>query len=204
MVEELEEKVNVGKGKNANNSKARSVMGAFRECFFAELDGDVYDFAILITQVDPDAIGAALGLWEFMQNSSMVSSMVSCPEIYYCGEVNHPQNRMIRNKMDQWGMTLSPVPHGQDLSTFMLDRQLALVDSSSINDGRLPVAWRGQIRPTVIIDHHSGGQSEAGCVTHCRPNGRRRLHSCGRALGFRRLVRADSARACCAVGSRYP
>lgn len=94
---------------------------------------------IIITQVDPDAIGSAI-LLRYIAMSFDINV-----DIYYCGYFGHPQNRTIYTFYD--------------LSSFMLPikempkeiKSCAIVDSSQINDSRL----QGRtIEPAIIIDHH--------------------------------------------------
>lgn len=103
---------------------------------------------ILITQVDPDAIGAAIGL------SYIIRSMGGKAVIWYCGGIGHPQNRSIVNRYDLVRVMkkiTDYVPEEGDI--------FALVDSSTIDDSRLG-ELKGKIDPVIVIDHHRSGMAE--------------------------------------------
>lgn len=104
------------------------------------------DLAILIGQIDPDALGAAFGLQEILESLRGVETGEI--KIAYCGKVGHPQNRAIinrcnlRNKMIRVG----------ELELAGADR-MALVDSCSLQDSRFPEDML-PLRPIIVIDHH--------------------------------------------------
>ncbi|MDO8668834.1 MAG: DHH family phosphoesterase [Candidatus Buchananbacteria bacterium] len=104
---------------------------------------------ILIAQVDPDAIGAAIGL------SYITRSMGSKVAIWYCGSIGHPQNRSIVNRYDLVRV-MKPIadyaPEEGDM--------FALVDSSTIDDSRLG-ELKGKISPVIVIDHHRSSTAES-------------------------------------------
>lgn len=101
------------------------------------------ELAIFITQIDPDAVGASVTL-SYILNALNPELEI---QIYYCGEVGHPQNRGIINRYNL-KTQLAPV------STFLSVPNLvtALVDSSLAKDSRLPVGV--MLSPTIVIDHH--------------------------------------------------
>ncbi|MBF0566439.1 MAG: DHH family phosphoesterase [Nitrospirae bacterium] len=94
---------------------------------------------IVITQVDPDAIGSAL-LLRYIALRSGVNV-----DIYYCGYFGHPQNRTIYTFYDLSSIMLPIKEMPKEV------KSCAIVDSSQINDSRL----QGRvIEPAIIIDHH--------------------------------------------------
>jgi len=118
-------------------------------------------FYIIITQVDPDAIGSAFGL------KSILGCLNIQSEIYYCGYFGHPQNRAIINRYDL-NARMSPIfdvdikaveTNNADQESRPKDQRsyihYALVDSSTINDGRL-MQLQNAISPRLVIDHHRG------------------------------------------------
>lgn len=110
------------------------------------IQGGSGDLAILIGQVDPDALGAAFGLQEILDQ--LRGAETGEIKIAYCGRVGHPQNRAIinrcnlRNKMIRIG----------ELELAGADRT-ALVDSCSLNDTRFPESML-PLSPFLIVDHH--------------------------------------------------
>ncbi|MBF0590739.1 MAG: DHH family phosphoesterase [Nitrospirae bacterium] len=106
---------------------------------FKKVMAGITSLPIVITQIDPDAIGSAM----LLRYIAMTFGIQV--DIYYCGNFGHPQNRLIYTLYDL-GSLLHPI---QEMSK---DIQIcALVDSSQINDARL----NGRIiDPIVIIDHH--------------------------------------------------
>ena len=107
---------------------------------------------IVITQVDPDAIGSALGLQTMLTDAGIQTSIV------YCGRFGHPQNRALINQL-----SLSSVLIPADKFTPPAGSRFALVDSSAINEARLPEAMK-PLDPVIIIDHHrhAGNLERAG------------------------------------------
>ncbi|MBF0344731.1 MAG: DHH family phosphoesterase [Nitrospirae bacterium] len=99
----------------------------------------LHSLPIVITQVDPDAIGSAV----LLRYIAMTFDIHA--DIYYCGHFGHPQNRVIYTLYDL-GSILIPI------SEMPKEIQIcALVDSSQVNDSRL----EGRIiNPIIIIDHH--------------------------------------------------
>lgn len=101
---------------------------------------------ILITHFDPDAVAAALGLAYIvkkLRNNSEAEEL-----IFYCGEIGR-QNSCIFSKYDL-KRKIRPISEF-DPKTGVI----ALVDSSNVEDGRLPQEIR-PIKPVIVIDHHRG------------------------------------------------
>lgn len=103
---------------------------------------------ILITQVDPDAIGAAIGLSYILKSKDIKTA------IFYCGSIGHPQTRSIVNRYDLMRI-MKPMSDYQKEDGDIF----ALVDSSLLDDSRLG-ELKGQINPVIIIDHHRSSASE--------------------------------------------
>ena len=100
---------------------------------------------VVLTQVDPDAIGAAAAMaWilEQLRPDLMVS-------ICACGSIGHPQNRVLINRCGL-GSLLKPITTLQEHP----DACQVLVDSSMSVDNRLPVGMT--LSPQIVIDHHRG------------------------------------------------
>ncbi|WP_420266171.1 DHH family phosphoesterase [Candidatus Magnetominusculus dajiuhuensis] len=94
---------------------------------------------IVITQVDPDAIGSAMLLRYIAMNLGKEVT------IYYCGHFGHPQNRTMFTVFDL-GSIMFPI---KEMPKEV--RSCALVDSSQVSDSRL---MGRVIAPIIIIDHH--------------------------------------------------
>ncbi|MCG6551230.1 MAG: hypothetical protein L7F77_02790, partial [Candidatus Magnetominusculus sp. LBB02] len=94
---------------------------------------------IVITQIDPDAIGSAM-LLRFIAMKSGKDAI-----IYYCGHFGHPQNRTMFTLFDL-GSIIFPI---KEMPKEI--KHCALVDSSQVNDARL---MGRTIAPIIIIDHH--------------------------------------------------
>lgn len=99
---------------------------------------------IVVTQVDPDALGAAFGMIRIMEHLGKRA------KIFYAGSIAHPQNRAIVNRCN-----LAPrMRKMKELTTEELGANFCIfVDSSSINDARLG-ELKGKINPVAVIDHH--------------------------------------------------
>lgn len=97
-------------------------------------------FAIIVAQIDPDAIGSAFGMQEVLNLLGASST------IYYMGRVGHPQNEALCNKFGLMGR-MRPMPSDK------LDN-IILVDSSRTRDSRIPYI----VEPVVVVDHH--GQTD--------------------------------------------
>ena len=111
---------------------------------------DTRSVTILVTQMDPDAIGSALALKLLLQQGYGRNTL-----IYYCGGIGHKQNETIMNLLDLWThfreIHLMPqsAPDALDMQLF------SLVDSASIYDARLG-KLKGKVEPRLVIDHHRG------------------------------------------------
>lgn len=105
---------------------------------------------ILITQVDPDALGASFGLKVLLEGQR--AQWRDRVKIAYCGSIAHPQNRSIVNRfnLEKW---LAPA------GTWLFGKSIALVDSSNLKDSRLPESVQG-LSPVIVIDHHRGSDIE--------------------------------------------
>ena len=101
---------------------------------------------ILIARIDPDAIGAALGLWEIIQR--LVEGKNVAVKITYCGDVGHRQNQTIVNLHD-----LNSVMFQLDSVKVGKKDRFFLVDSHLMKDSRILEKYSGA-RPLGIIDHH--------------------------------------------------
>jgi len=98
---------------------------------------------IVITQIDPDAIGAAMGL-KLLLNFVFGKRSSIC----YCGSIGHPQNRLIFAKYDL-GREIIPIEKTQELFS---SADIAFVDSSNLKDPRIPKGV--SFDPVIVIDHH--------------------------------------------------
>lgn len=98
---------------------------------------------IIITQIDPDALASAFGLAHLINATRAPGGEL---QIYYCGGIGHPQNRTLINKYDL-KRKICPI---EELPPEI--RYTALVDSSSIHDGRFP--GDQDLNPIIVIDHH--------------------------------------------------
>ncbi|MDP3997448.1 MAG: DHH family phosphoesterase [bacterium] len=101
----------------------------------------------IITQVDPDAMGAAAGFRHLLSVTSQHPVRAE-----YCGSIGHPQNKFLFTKYDlrrfmQPVLTGQTVPPSKD--------PMALIDSCSTRDSRLIQYYPG-IKPIIVIDHHRG------------------------------------------------
>lgn len=105
---------------------------------------------IVVTQMDPDAMGAAVALMEILVGMNAHFSI----QIGYCGEIGHPQNRAIFNKL-RLGSCMMSLNQIESLG----DMDVLLVDSSSSSESRIPANLR-PIDSKIVIDHHSGTVAE--------------------------------------------
>ncbi|HCC23684.1 TPA: hypothetical protein DF272_05945 [Candidatus Falkowbacteria bacterium] len=112
-------------------------------------------FLIVVTQVDPDALGSACGLAEIIR---ILGGKV---ELVYCGYVAHPQNRAIFNRYNLETVFKSIA----DFTTFD-GYNVCLVDSSTIGDVRLG-PFKRTFKPVIVIDHHRGHDFECPEVPYC-------------------------------------
>lgn len=97
--------------------------------------------AILIAQIDPDAIGTAVLLRKALE------ALEKRVEIYYAGKVSQ-LNRAVFSLFDL-DKIFHPLPN-----TLSSNLTLALVDSSMSDDARFGTL--GKIDPRFVIDHHKG------------------------------------------------
>jgi len=104
--------------------------------------------AILIAQVDPDAIGSACAIARALEHVRDDLDVT----IYYCGAVGHPQNRALINRYDL-ATRLRPI---SDLAEGA-SPSWVLVDSSLLKDSRLPAGVTLD-DPRIVIDHHRRGE----------------------------------------------
>ncbi len=137
-----------GDGTNRNEEILKKRISVLTEIVENNKNGRIN---ILIAQVDPDAIGAAIGL------SYVIKFLGGKPIIWYCGGIGHPQNRSIVNRYDL-------VRIMKPMNDYVLEDGdiFALVDSSTIDDSRLG-ELSGQIDPVIIIDHHRSSTVESPC-----------------------------------------
>lgn len=103
---------------------------------------------IIVTQVDPDAIGSAIALSELLRRKYNRDVVV-----LYCGAIGHPQNRYLvtRYNLRSWMRPISEDKNANEDVTI-------LVDSCSGNDRRLPPNFT--FKPKIVIDHHRGEAGE--------------------------------------------
>lgn len=117
--------------------------------------------AIVLCQVDPDALGAAVAL------ITALEAIVGRREIFtiiYGGGVAHPQNRAMRQGCPTLMTRMQSVREWSREVAVQQFSEIWLLDSSALDDTRLP-DW---LRPleqaglplTVVIDHHHGD-----CIT---------------------------------------
>ncbi len=94
--------------------------------------------AILVAQVDPDGVGAALGLAAIARHLGVEA------RAYYAGSFGHPQSIIL------WE-TFGLADRVRPIAELDASWPIALVDSSSTRDARFGDAT---LDPAVIIDHH--------------------------------------------------
>ncbi len=101
--------------------------------------------AVVVTQVDPDAIAAAVAMTFLLSELRPDLSV----QIITCGTAGHPQNRSLVNRCNLKSILLpiTTLQHNPDITTI-------LVDSSSSMDNRLPAGLL--LDPVIVIDHHRG------------------------------------------------
>lgn len=97
---------------------------------------------IVVTQVDPDAIGTAIAM------QTLLKKVFGRPSvILYCGDFGHPQNSILFTKYNL-ARFLTRITDDPDSEKGLM----ILVDSCSSTDMRLP---KGKVyRPRIVIDHH--------------------------------------------------
>lgn len=107
--------------------------------------------SIVISQVDPDAVGSAVVLSKILELLSVKAN------IYYSGNFGHPQNRSIANKFDlKSSMSALPIDKVERAAFLSKLENVILVDSSLGNDDRLGAS----VDPKIVIDHHRGSDLE--------------------------------------------
>lgn len=102
---------------------------------------------ILITQVDPDALGGSILLRYLLKNHFNCES-----RIIYAGDFDHPQNKSIVNfySIGEYMESIDKFPSA-DLGNVIL------VDSSLKKDGRI---FNKIFNPVIVIDHHEKSDIE--------------------------------------------
>lgn len=106
---------------------------------------------ILVTQVDPDAVGSAVIM-------AKVLEVLGCKaKIHYSGDFGHPQNRSIANKFNLADeMQAIPLDRAERKDYFAKLSNFILVDSSLGTDSRVGIT----VDPMIVIDHHRGSDLE--------------------------------------------
>lgn len=102
---------------------------------------------ILITQLDPDAMGAGMGMLHWLDRALNIKS-----QIFFCGGMDHPQNRSIYS-LFSLGRVMKPASEFTDEDF----GDVILVDSSSNRDVRVSGK---KFNPAIVIDHHEGDISQ--------------------------------------------
>jgi len=103
-------------------------------------------WAILVAQVDPDALGSAFGLRLALTGLGVKHQDIT---IFYGGEIGHAQNKMLINRFGLLDAKFLSVSKCFDPAKFAV----ALVDSSQEVDGRF---GQVELKPVIVIDHHRG------------------------------------------------
>jgi nanoRNase/pAp phosphatase (c-di-AMP/oligoRNAs hydrolase) len=109
-------------------------------------------WGIIITQVDPDALGAAFGLREILKSFEVRDENIT---IFYSGNINHPQNGILINRFGLIERKFQQVSRSFNPEDF----QIALVDSSQDIDPRFCAKI---LSPKIVIDHHRGSTVKEG------------------------------------------
>lgn len=110
---------------------------------------------IIVAQMDPDAMGAAVALQHLARTKAERQAV-----IYYGGSFGHPQNRAMANRFSDV-RAMRPLEELANVATTAERLRVAIVDSSSLDDARL----RGRgldldlFDPTIVIDHHHSSVS---------------------------------------------
>jgi nanoRNase/pAp phosphatase (c-di-AMP/oligoRNAs hydrolase) len=112
---------------------------------FAAATGAQRGFAVIITQFDLDALGAALGLAEVIRSVRGENNVV----IFYCGAISHPLNKAAMARC-------MPNDSIRPIKSWRPDenRHVVLVDSSRMADTRLGIKLNEP--PILVVDHHLG------------------------------------------------
>ena len=135
---------------------------------FKRIVESICNFSILITQIDPDAVASANGVYHLMK---YLKKDLRC-DIYYSGKFAHPQNRMILNRynldsmmlpMSKWiekrkGIDDQVEENEED--KIKKDYNVCLVDSSNSVDKRFEYEKEESINTCIVIDHHRNSDME--------------------------------------------
>ncbi len=102
---------------------------------------------ILVTQVDPDALGGAIFFRHLLKNHYNCES-----KIIYAGDFDHPQNKQIVNfySVEEYMESIVKIS-ASDLG------DVILIDSSLKKDGRV---FNKTFNPVIVIDHHEKSDIE--------------------------------------------
>lgn len=103
---------------------------------------------IIVSQIDPDALGSAWGMQEVFRLLGIESV-----NIVYSGRVAHPQNEALCNKLG----LLGKMTHVSKVDPSTLGYTV-LVDSNRAKDSRLPF----EVDPIIVVDHHRDSDIEDG------------------------------------------
>jgi len=114
---------------------------------FREIVTSSSKFAVVSFQSDLDAWGMSFSIAHIIKELKSAEGKECDIRIVYDGVIGHRQNRLVATRFD---LVSKMVP----LSEFELheDEIVILVDSSKIQDGRLPEGVK--INPNIVIDHH--------------------------------------------------
>lgn len=110
---------------------------------FFEHQSDEEEYVIVITQVDPDALGCAFSI-QYLLNLWGHNEI----DIVYAGKFAHPQNRSLANIYN----LLEKMKKVKDFE--FKNQKIVLVDSSKCTDIRIP--WMNAENVICAIDHHRG------------------------------------------------
>lgn len=102
--------------------------------------------AILVAQVDPDGIGAAMGLVAIFRAYGVAAF------VHYAGEIGHPQSMELWRQFDLADRARPMVELDPSMS-------VALVDSSKLVDPRFD---NRPLDPVIILDHHGDPRVDVG------------------------------------------
>lgn len=119
---------------------------------FTKVVDDIGNHAnIIISQVDPDAVGAAIAVARLLPRLNEQLQV----RVYYAGAIGHPQNRSLINRYNLRSV-LFPIEQLSEQS----EAPTILVDSSKGIDERLPEGF--VLDPAIVIDHHRGTDLAGG------------------------------------------
>jgi len=100
------------------------------------------DILIVLTQLDPDAIGGGLAFKFLLKKGFSIDAAIG-----YFGAIGNQQNKAVFNLFDL-GRVIKPLTP-KDITS---DALIVLIDSSATEDSRVGV----HLDPRIVIDHHSG------------------------------------------------